>query len=176
MSGTRPLAAGLCSIAILVGACCVASAQTATAQSTVRLSPDMNDGGMPPPVMDNPIITHALLDQAEGRWNGRNEQFRYDGQLWSGTDLNKIWLKSEGLVTSQGKLTDGQNEFLLDHAISSYFDVQGGVRVDLRMTCVLCLVCGPGSDAPYEEGGPAKWRGPGMTRATTAPEVTALAL
>jgi copper resistance protein B len=81
--------------------------------------------------MDNPIITHALLDQAEGRWNGRNTDFRYDGQLWSGTDLNKIWLKSEGTVTHQGKFTDGQHEFLLDHAISSYFDVQGGVRVDL---------------------------------------------
>ena len=46
-------------------------------------------------------------------------------------DTNKIWLKSEGLVTNKGQFTDAQHEFLLDHAISPYFDVQGGIRVDL---------------------------------------------
>jgi copper resistance protein B len=109
--------------------------QTAYAQASVnldqvRLAPNMNDSDMQP-VMDNTIFTHALLDQAEGRWNGRNTEFRYDGQAWSGTDLNKIWLKSEGTVTNSGRFTDGQHEFLLDRAISTYFDLQGGVRVDL---------------------------------------------
>ena len=87
--------------------------------------------GMPSPVMDNQIFTHALLEQLEGRWNGRNQQFRYDGQLWSGTDLNKLWLKSEGLVTQHGKFTDGQHEMLYDRAITPNLDVQAGVRVDL---------------------------------------------
>lgn len=101
----------------------------ATAPTSVRLAPETEDFGMP--VMDNGIFTHALLEQAEGRWNGRNEQFRYDGQFWSGTDLNKVWMKSEGTVTNHSKFSDGQHEFLLDRAISPYFDVQGGVRVDL---------------------------------------------
>ena len=75
--------------------------------------------------------THVLLEQAEDRWNGRNHQFRYDGQAWAGTDYDKLWLKSEGLVTQRGRFTDGKHEILYDRAISTYFDLQGGVRVDL---------------------------------------------
>ena len=102
------------------------AAPAATVSSaSVRLAPGTEDMGMP--VMDNGIFTHALLEQAEGRWNGRNEQFRYDGQFWSGTDLNKVWVKSEGTLSNRAKFSDGQHEFLLDHAISPYFDVQGGV-------------------------------------------------
>lgn len=54
-----------------------------------------------------------------------------EGQAWSGTDYNKLWLKSEGLVTNRGRFTDGQHEVLYDRAVSTYFDVQAGVRVDL---------------------------------------------
>jgi copper resistance protein B len=73
----------------------------------------------------------VLIEQAEGRWNGRDTQFRYDGQAWSGTDYNKFWLKFEGLTTSRGRYEDGQNEILYDRAVSTFFDVQAGVRVDL---------------------------------------------
>ena len=95
-----------------------------------RVAPFEYVGGMQP-VMDNTVFTHAILDQAEGRWNGRNTEFRYEGQAWSGTDYNKLWLKSEGFVTSQGRFEDGQHEILYDRAVSTYFDVQAGVRVDL---------------------------------------------
>ena len=88
-------------------------------------------GAMQPPVMDDAIYTHALLEQLEGRWNGRDAQFRYDGQIWSGTDLTKLWVKSEGLVGADGGFSDGQHEVLLDRAVSPYFDVQGGVRMDV---------------------------------------------
>ena len=117
-------------VAVLLGPIS-AEAQPAPPPAQVKVGAGMEMGDMPSPVMDNGIFTHALLEQLEGRWNGSNQQFRYDGQVWSGTDINKIWLKSEGLVTNRGKFTDGQHEFLLDHAISPYFDLQGGVRVDL---------------------------------------------
>jgi len=82
--------------------------------------------------MDNSVFTHVLLDQAEDRWNGRgSHQFCYDAQAWSGTDLNKLWIKSEGLLGSRGRFTDGQQELLYDRAVSTFFDVQAGVRVDL---------------------------------------------
>ncbi len=96
----------------------------------IRVAPFENVGGMQP-VMDNTVFTHVLLEQAEDRWNGRNQEFRYDGQGWTGTDYNKLWLKSEGTVTNQGRFTDGQHEFLYDRAVSTFFDVQAGVRVDL---------------------------------------------
>jgi copper resistance protein B len=40
-------------------------------------------------------------------------------------------VKFEGLVDGRARFTDGQNEILYDRAISTYFDVQAGVRVDL---------------------------------------------
>lgn len=127
-----------CRVRAMAAALLVGIALDARAQGTVasgspdrsRVSPFEYLGGMPP-VMDNTIFYHALLEQAEDRWNGRNHEFRYDGQAWAGTDYDKLWLKSEGLVTSQGRFEDGRHELLYDRAISSYFDLQAGVRVDL---------------------------------------------
>ncbi len=105
-----------------------ARAQTMNSGSDVRVGPLQYYGGQPP-VDDNPIFFHGVLDQAEGRFNGRNVDGRWEGQLWAGTDYDKLWIKSEG-VLSNGKIQDGQNQFLYDRPISSYFDLQAGVRVD----------------------------------------------
>ena len=82
------------------------------------------------PVMDRPILAHVILDQLEGRWNGTNTEFRWDGQGWVGTDYDKLWIKSEGTL-SNGALEDGQDQFLYSRAITTYFDLQGGLRSDL---------------------------------------------
>lgn len=124
--------------ALALAAGLVAGGPAARAQPTApsgvrdqaRVAPFEYAGGMQP-VMDNTVFTHAILDQAEDRWSGRNHQFRYEGQAWMGTDYNKLWLKSEGLVTNRGRFTDGQHEILYDRAVSTYFDVQAGLRVDL---------------------------------------------
>lgn len=108
----------------------LAAVPAARAQDTPRVAPFEYVGGMPP-VMDRSLYYHALLEQAEDRWNGRDHQFRYDGQAWAGTDYDKLWLKSEGLVTRSGRFTDGRHELLYDRAVSAYFDLQAGVRVDL---------------------------------------------
>lgn len=84
-----------------------------------------------PPVMDHNIYAHALLDEFEARYNTDGGQFRYDGQAWVGTDYNKLWLKSEGTVGTNGRFGDGDHEVLYDRAISRYFDVQTGVRMDI---------------------------------------------
>ncbi len=109
-----------------------ALAQTAPSgvSDQTRVAPFEYVGGMQP-VMDNTVFTHVLLEQAEDRWNGRGHSFRYDGQGWAGTDYNKLWLKSEGTVTNRGRFTDGQHEVLYDRAVSTFFDVQAGARVDL---------------------------------------------
>ena len=85
-----------------------------------------------PPVMDNPIIGHVLFDQLEGRTNGPDNEFRWDGEGWVGTDMNKLWFKSEGFV-EHGRMTDGDQEALYDRPIPHlrYFDLQAGVRYDL---------------------------------------------
>jgi copper resistance protein B len=122
--------AALAGTAGLLAGAALAQTTPAGVKDQVRVAPFEYAGGMQP-VMDNSIFTHVLLEQAEGRWNGRNTEFRYDGQGWIGTDYNKLWIKSEGLVDQQGRFTDGQHEFLYDRAISTYFDLQAGVRVDL---------------------------------------------
>jgi copper resistance protein B len=39
-------------------------------------------------------------------------QYRWDGEGWGGTDYNKLWIKSEGTLLSNGTLEDGQHQFL----------------------------------------------------------------
>jgi copper resistance protein B len=117
-------------VAILVCLLCSlnvrSSAQTPTSQTTEAQTTAM------PPVMDNNIFKHFLFDQLEGRTNGPDNEFRWDGQAWVGTDMNKLWLKSEGFVNA-GEMTDGDQEALYDRPIPRmrYFDAQAGILTDL---------------------------------------------
>src|SRR5689334_18625300 len=94
-----------------------------------QLTPGMESGAMPP-VMDQGIYAHAIFNQLEGRWNGSNPEFRWEGQGWAGTDYDKLWIKSEGTL-SKGAIDDGQDQFLYSRAITTYFDLQGGLRSDI---------------------------------------------
>jgi copper resistance protein B len=91
--------------------------------------PDREPAAMPP-VMDSDVFAHVLLDQLEGRFNGANPEFRWNGQGWIGTDYDKLWIKSEGIF-SNSTLTDSQQQFLYDRAVTTYFDLQAGLRSDL---------------------------------------------
>ncbi len=88
--------------------------------------------GWEPPVMDNQVVAHVLFDQYEGRPNGPDTELRWDAQGWIGTDMNRLWLKSEGFFDN-GTMRDGDHEALYDRPIPRlrYFDVQAGVRADL---------------------------------------------
>jgi copper resistance protein B len=85
-----------------------------------------------PPVKDNQFIAHVLFDQLEGRSGGSGAELRWDAEGWLGTDMNRIWLKSEGFVDSD-TVSDGEHEMLYDRPIPRmrYFDAQVGVRADL---------------------------------------------
>jgi copper resistance protein B len=86
----------------------------------------------PKPVEDDRVFTFITFDELEGRTDRPNTSFRWDGQGWIGTDFNKLWIKSEGTVTS-GITSDGDHEILYDRPIPHmrYFDWQGGARIDL---------------------------------------------
>lgn len=83
------------------------------------------------PIDDQAIHVHAILNQLEGRFGAGGSGFRWQGEAWAGTDWNRLWLKSEGDVTKNGTLEDGQQELFYDRPISTYFDLQAGVRSDL---------------------------------------------
>lgn len=83
-----------------------------------------------PPMVESGIFAHAWFDQFEGRLGG-DASFRWDGQAWLGTDRDKLWLKSEAIARGDGRVEDGDHELLYDRAITTYFDLQAGLRSDL---------------------------------------------
>jgi copper resistance protein B len=109
-----------------------ANAQSADSEQASDAAAQMSMPSMEPPVMDDTIFKHVFLDQFEGRTNGSDNTFRWDGQGWIGTDMNRLWLKSEGFA-SDGTVSDGDVEALYDRPIPCmrYFDVQAGVREDV---------------------------------------------
>jgi len=123
MSARRVIALALVLAALAVPA----GAQTPAARDEPTLGPEP---GAMQPVMDRGIFAHAIFNQLEGRWNGSNTEFRWEGQAWAGTDYDKLWIKSEGTV-SKGAVDDGQDQFLYSRAVTTYFDLQGGLRSDI---------------------------------------------
>jgi copper resistance protein B len=105
------------------------AAQTPPAKD--QSAPSMELGGAVQPVMDREILAHLLFNELEGRFNGSNTEFRWEGQGWVGTDYDKLWIKSEGTLQGSGTLDDGQHQFLYSRAITTYFDLQGGLRSDI---------------------------------------------
>ncbi|HMA51940.1 MAG TPA: copper resistance protein B, partial [Magnetospirillaceae bacterium] len=97
------------------------------------MMPGMSMAGMDAMMaeMGGQIYAHALLDQFEGRLGAGGGTFRWDGQGWVGGDYDKLWVKSEGFADGKGHITDGDQELLYDRAISTYFDLQAGLRSDL---------------------------------------------
>jgi copper resistance protein B len=81
---------------------------------------------------DNRVFVHVLFDQLEVRTNGPDNELRWDGEAWIGTDMNRLWLKSEAF-SDNSAISDGDHEALYDRPIPHmrYFDAQVGVRADL---------------------------------------------
>lgn len=78
-----------------------------------------------------------LLEKFE-YFNGDNDNgLLFDGQAWYGGDYNKLWLKADG-ERSGGKAGATRYEALWDHAITTYWGTQLGIRHDAYQ--------GPGRD------------------------------
>ncbi len=115
--------------ALMIAAALAIAAMSMPARAEPPTGTGFPDFGMP--VMDNQIYGHLLFDQLEGRTNGPDTELRWDGEGWLGTDFDRLWIKSEGFYNEHGKVDDGDHEVLYDRPISTYFDVQGGLRYDL---------------------------------------------
>jgi copper resistance protein B len=119
-------------IALLAFALAASFSVSAQAQMDHARPPSGPAGSAAPfgsPVEDERVFYHFLFSQLEGRL-GIDQSLRWEGEGWAGTDLNRIWLKTEGTLTN-GQLDDGQQELFYSRAISTYFDAQIGARYDL---------------------------------------------
>jgi copper resistance protein B len=81
--------------------------------------------------MGGQVISFVQAERLEYQTTEGSDRFLWDGQAWIGTDFNRLWIKTEGERVNEGRKTeDSEIQALYSRPISSYFDVQAGVRQD----------------------------------------------
>ncbi len=83
-------------------------------------------------VMDNMIYSFALLDRLEYRPAGSESAFQHDFVGWVGGDIHRLWIKSEGALSTRGGGTDMEFQALYGKLVHPYWDLQVGGRLDLQ--------------------------------------------
>lgn len=73
-----------------------------------------------------------LVDQLEASIGEGHDGYAWDAEFWYGGDIDKFWLKTEGEGEFGGELEEVEVQALWSRAINPWFDLQGGVRQDLR--------------------------------------------
>jgi copper resistance protein B len=75
----------------------------------------------------------ALMDRLEYQSNDGSGQMIWDGQGWYGGDYNKFWFKTEGERSLKGGgFGDAEIQGLYSRAIRPFWDVQAGIRQDIK--------------------------------------------
>lgn len=96
------------------------------------------------------MTAHKLLfDQAEMRLRGGGNGYFVNAQGWVGGDIDKLWLKTEVEGVFGARPDQAEFQALWSHAISPWFDLQTGVRLDTRPDRRGRLVAGVQGLAPY---------------------------
>lgn len=73
-----------------------------------------------------------MADRLEYR-SGDTDTVLWDAQGWFGTDLRKIWIKTEGDYSlDANEFEEVEVQLLYSRAISPFFDLQTGVRQDIE--------------------------------------------
>ena len=98
---------------------------------------------------DDPLLFKVMLDQVETRGSGDDRQDSWDAQAWVGKDLHKLWFKSQGDRVF-GRTEDAEIQLLYSKAVSTYWDVQAGIRHDFEPSPTRSwLAIGINGLAPY---------------------------
>lgn len=87
--------------------------------------------GVNHPVHDNGIFTYVLFDRLEAWSADPGTGMAWEGQAWIGTDLNRLWLRSEGEQAGE-RLESADVEVLYGHSFSPWWDVVAGIRHDFK--------------------------------------------
>lgn len=73
-----------------------------------------------------------MFNLAEFQAHEGNNGYRWDGQAWIGSDINRLWLKTEGEGAFREGVDSAEVQALYSRAIGPYFNLQGGIRHDFR--------------------------------------------
>lgn len=78
------------------------------------------------------ISRSVMFNLAEYQARARSDGYRWEGAARFGGDLQKLVIKSEGEGEFGGALEDAEVQLLYSRAIAPYFDLQAGVRYDIK--------------------------------------------
>jgi copper resistance protein B len=90
-----------------------------------------------------------LAERLELRVDDGADAYLWDVQGWYGTATDRIVFKSEGEGETGGKLEDAEVQLLWGHAITPWFDLQAGLRLDAEPDTTAHLALGVQGLAPY---------------------------
>jgi copper resistance protein B len=77
-------------------------------------------------------FSQFMLNSLEVQHRSGREAYEWDTAFWYGGDVSRLLLKSEGEGEFGGGLEEAEVQALYSHAVGPYFNVQGGVRYDIR--------------------------------------------
>ncbi len=78
----------------------------------------------------SPIWSKLTIDSLEKQGN-IDKSISWSGNFWVGTELNKVYLYSEG-EKPKNSSSQSENQLVVSHAISPYWDIQLGAGYDKK--------------------------------------------
>jgi copper resistance protein B len=84
------------------------------------------------PAVHEPLVGHVLFDQFEYRVQDGKDVIAWDGQAWYGGDYHKVFVKTLGEISGSDDVEHAEIQLLYSRLIGHFWDVQGGVRYDVR--------------------------------------------
>ena len=76
----------------------------------------------------------VMFNLAEYQFRNGRDGYRWDGEAWYGGDINRLFVKTEGEGTFRQGVDSAEVQALYSRAIGPYFNLQAGVRQDLRQS------------------------------------------
>lgn len=96
------------------------------------------------------VFWFVMADRFETQFREGDEALVWDGQGFVGTDRNKLFVKTEGDYGIDGNdVEDAEVQALWSRAVSTFFDLQAGLRYDFEPESTVHGVLGVQGLAPY---------------------------
>lgn len=80
---------------------------------------------------DAPLNRYISVEELEYGFNHGSNPLNWDSTSWIGGDRNRIWFKTEGETSTVDIEVEGEAQLLYSRLISSFWELQFGVRGDL---------------------------------------------
>lgn len=85
-----------------------------------------------PKEMGAMTLATVRIDRLEVQPSGGRDGWLWDADLRHGGDIDKLWIKTEGHGATAGGIEDAEAQALWSHAVGPWFDLQAGVRRQIR--------------------------------------------